>query len=54
MNNVIVFVFLSTVDKANVVAQNGIEVDDLFVPVLSLSSPLKKITLSNVLIKNEL
>ena len=47
MNNAIVL-FLSTVEKAFDVVQTGIEIDAQYVSVLPLSSPSKKITLSNV------
>lgn len=47
MNNATV-VFLSTVEKANELVEAGIVVDDLFNPVLWLSTPSKKVTLSNV------
>ncbi len=47
MNNAIV-IFLSTVEKANELVEAGIVVDELFTPVLPLSTPSKKVTLSNV------
>lgn len=47
MNKVIVL-FLSSVEKALEVVQSGIVIDDLFVPVVPLSTPSKRITLSNV------
>lgn len=47
MNNAIV-IFLSTIERANEVVEKGIELRGLFVPVLPLSTPAKKVTLSNV------
>lgn len=47
MNNATV-IFLRTVEKANKLVETGIVVDDLFTPVLPLSTPSKKVTLSNV------
>lgn len=47
MNNSIVL-FLSTVEKANEVVGKGINVCGLFTPVLPLSTPAKKVTISNV------
>lgn len=47
MNNAIV-IFLSTIEKANEVVEKGIEMRGSFVPVLPLSTPAKKVTLSNV------
>ena len=47
MNNAIVL-FLRTVDFANELIENGIVVDGIFTPVLPLSTPSKKVTLSNV------
>lgn len=47
MNNATV-IFLSTVEKANNLVETGIVVDDLFTPVLPLSTPSMKVTLSNV------
>lgn len=47
MNNATVL-FLCTIEKANILVETGIVVDSLFTPVLPLSTPLKKITLSNV------
>lgn len=47
MNNATV-IFLSTVEKANELVETGIVVDDVFNPVLPLSTPSKKVTLSNV------
>ncbi len=41
-------VFLSSVEKANVLVETGIVVDNLFTPVLPLSMPSKKVLLSNV------
>lgn len=55
MNNSIVL-FLSTVDKANEVVGKGINLRGLFTPVLPLSTPAKKVTISNVppFIKDEM
>ncbi len=47
MNNAIV-IFLSTVERANELVEAGIVVDELFTPVLPLSTPSKKVTFSNV------
>ncbi len=47
MNNAAV-IFLNTVEKANDLVEGGIVVDGLFTPVLPLSMPSKKVTLSNV------
>ncbi len=47
MNNAAV-IFLNTVEKANELVERGIVVDGLFTPVLPLSMPSKKVTLSNV------
>ncbi len=47
MNNAIV-IFLSTVERANELVEAGIVVDELFTPVLPLSTPSKKVTLSSV------
>ncbi len=47
MNNAAV-IFLNTVEKANELFERGIVVDGLFTPVLPLSMPSKKVTLSNV------
>lgn len=47
MNNAIVM-FLSTVEKANDLVEHGVVLDDAFTPVLPLSMPSKKVTLSNV------
>jgi len=54
MNNAIV-VFLKTVELANLLVESGVVIDNVFVPVLPLSTPSKKVTLSNVppFIKNE-
>lgn len=43
MNNTTV-IFLSTIEKANELVETGIVVDDLFTPVLPLSTP-KKVTM---------
>lgn len=47
MNNAIV-IFLSTVEKANDLVERGLVLNDAFTPVLPLSMPSKKVTLSNV------
>lgn len=47
MNNAIVM-FLSTVEKANDLVERGLVLNDAFTPVLPLSMPSKKVTLSNV------
>ena len=47
MNSAIVM-FLRTVDMANEVVENGIVVDGSFTPVLPLSTPSKKVIISNV------
>lgn len=47
MNNAIV-VFLKTVDLANQLVESGIVIGGIFTPVLPLSTPSKRITLSNV------
>lgn len=55
MNNAIVL-FLNSVEKANEVVERGIVISGLFTPVLPLSTPAKKVTLSNVppFIKDEM
>lgn len=55
MNNSIVL-FLSTVEKANEVVEKGINIHGLFTPVLPLSTPAKKVIISNVppFIKDEM
>ncbi|XDV24645.1 hypothetical protein PO909_028762 [Leuciscus waleckii] len=55
MNNSIVL-FLNTVEKANEVVGKGINIRGLFTPVLPLSTPAKKVTISNVppFIKDEM
>nr|BAC82608.1 gag-like protein [Danio rerio] len=47
MNGAVV-VFVKTVDLANLLVQNGIVINGIFTPVLPLSTPSKKVTLSNV------
>lgn len=47
MNNANV-IFLNNVYKANELVERGIIIDGLFTPVLPLSMPSKKVTLSNV------
>lgn len=47
MNNAIVL-FLSSVAKANEVVEKGLSVNGLFTPVLPLSTPARKVTISNV------
>ncbi|KAI2643940.1 Transposon TX1 uncharacterized 82 kDa protein [Labeo rohita] len=55
MNSAIVL-FLSSVEKANEVVEKGVIISGLFTPVLPLSTPAKKVTLSNVppFIKDEM
>lgn len=54
MNKAIV-IFLSQSQMANDLIENGLTINEMFVPVLPLSSPSKKIVLSNVppFVKNE-
>ncbi len=54
MNNAVVL-FVRTVELANLLTESGIEIDGIFISVLPLSTPSKKVTLSNVspFIKNE-
>ncbi len=54
MNNAVVL-FVRTVELANLLTESGIEIDGIFVLVLPLSTPSRKVTLSNVppFIKNE-
>ena len=40
--------FLQTVDLANAIVESGIVVDGSFTPVLPLSTPSKKVIISNV------
>lgn len=47
MNNAIVL-FLNSVEKANEIVEKGVVIGGLFTPVLPLSTPAKKVTLSNV------
>ncbi|KAA0701416.1 hypothetical protein E1301_Tti024117 [Triplophysa tibetana] len=47
MNSAVV-VFLKSVEKANELVEKGIVVNNLFTPVLPLSTPSKKVTLSNI------
>lgn len=47
MNSAVV-VFMKTVDLANQLVENGIVINGIFIPVLPLSTPSKKVTLSNV------
>lgn len=47
MNSAIV-VFLSAIEKANEIVQNGIVLDGILTPVLPLSLPSKRVTISNV------
>lgn len=47
MNSAIV-VFLKTIDLANLLVESGIVINDIFTPVLPLSTPSKKVILSNV------
>ncbi len=41
-------IFLDSVDKANVIVEHGVTVGGEFIPVLPLSLPSKRVTLSNV------
>ena len=47
MNSAVV-IFLDQVGKVNEVIENGITIKGLYVPVLPLSQPATKISLSNV------
>lgn len=47
MNSAVV-VFVKTVDLANQLVERGIVINGIFTPVLPLSTPSKKVTLSNV------
>ncbi len=47
MNNAIV-VFVKTVDLANQLVESGVVINGIFTPVLPLSTPSKRVTLSNV------
>lgn len=47
MNNAVV-VFLKTIELANLLVESGVVIDNVFVPVLPLSTPSKKVILSNV------
>ncbi len=47
MNSVIV-IFFNTIEKANEVVQRGIIIDGVLTPVLPLSLPSKRVTISNV------
>lgn len=47
MNSAVV-VFVKIVDLANQLVQSGIVINGIFTPVLPLSTPSKKVTLSNV------
>lgn len=47
MNNAMVL-FLNSVEKANEVVAKGVVISGLFIPVLPLSTPARKVTLSNV------
>lgn len=55
MNNAMVL-FLNSVEKANEVVERGVVISGLFTPVLPLSTPARKVTLSNVppFIKDEM
>lgn len=54
MNNAIVL-FVKTIELANLLVESGVEIGGIFTSVLPLSTPSKRVTLSNVLpfIKNE-
>ncbi len=47
MNNAVVL-FLSTIEKANEIVQNGVVIKGSLIPVFPLSTPAKKIVLSNI------
>ncbi len=47
MNSAIV-IFFNTIEKANEVVQRGIIIDGVLTPVLPLSLPSKRVTISNV------
>ncbi len=47
MNNAFV-VFVKTVDLANQLVESGVVINGIFTPVLPLSTPSKRVTLSNV------
>uniref|UniRef100_G3NNW1 CCHC-type domain-containing protein n=1 Tax=Gasterosteus aculeatus TaxID=69293 RepID=G3NNW1_GASAC len=47
MNNAVVM-FMDSVDKANMVVEKGIVVNETFVPVLPLATPATRVTVSNV------
>ena len=55
MNRAVVL-FLETVELANDVIEKGVVIDGVFTPVLSLSSPSKKVNISNIppFIKDEI
>ena len=55
MNRAVVL-FLETVELANDVIERGVVIDGVFTPVLSLSSPSKKVNISNIppFIKDEI
>lgn len=54
MNSAVV-IFLDDIDKANQLIENGVVIQDTFIPVLSLVNPAKKVIISNVppFFKNE-
>ncbi len=54
MNSAVV-IFLDDIDKANQLIENGVVIQGIFIPVLSLVNPAKKIIISNVppFLKNE-
>lgn len=54
MNNAIVL-FVKTIELANLLVESGVEIGGIFTSVLPLSTPSKRVTLSNVppFIKNE-
>lgn len=47
MNNAVV-IFLSSVSLANDLVESGVDINGVFTPVLPLSTPSKKVTLSNI------
>ena len=47
MNGAVV-IFLDSIEKMNLVVESGAMVNDMFVSVMPLATPVKKITISNV------
>lgn len=48
INSAVLFFVFTSVEKANELVEKGIVVNNLFTPVLPLSTPSKKVTLSNI------